>query len=51
MIWQKWVEINRKYAEKWPVITLKKAFPLDAKDWENIENKFEKHFSEKPGEK
>ena len=47
----KWVEINRKYAEKWPVITLKKAFPLDAKDWENIENKFEKHFSEKPGEK
>ena len=47
---EKWAEINRIYAEKWPVITIKKEAPLDAKDWENVDIKFKKYFSEKPGE-
>ena len=46
---EKWAEINRKYSEIWPVITEKKDPPHDAKKWENIENKFQNHFSEKPG--
>ena len=46
---EKWVEINRIYSEKWPMINQKKEPPSDSKDWENIENKFEKYFSKKPG--
>jgi ferredoxin len=47
---EKWAEINRTYAEKWPVITIKKEAPSDAKDWENVDNKFKMYFSKKPGE-
>ena len=46
---EKWLEINREYAEKWPVITVKGDEPADAADWANVPNKFEEHFSEKPG--
>ena len=46
---EKWAEINRKYSEIWPVITEKKDPPDDAKKWENIKDKFQNHFSEKPG--
>ncbi len=40
---------NREYAEKWPMINEKKETPSDSKDWENVNNKFEKYFSKKPG--
>ena len=46
---EKWVEINRDYAEKWPVITTKKEPPEDSDKWKNVTNKFKDHFSEKPG--
>ena len=46
---EKWAEINRTYSEIWPVITEKKEPPTDSKEWENTENKFEQHFSKKPG--
>ena len=46
---EKWAEINRKYSELWPNINEKKEPPKDAEKWQNIDNKFEKHFSEKPG--
>jgi len=46
---EKWAEINRIYAEKWPMINEKKEPPSDSKDWENVNNKFEKYFSKKPG--
>ena len=46
---EKWVEINRKYAEIWPNINTKKEPPSDAADWKDTINKFEKYFSEKPG--
>jgi ferredoxin len=48
---EKWVEINKIYADKWPVITEKKPPPTDSKDWENVENKFNDHFNDKPGKK
>ena len=47
---EKWAEINRVYSEKWPVITEKKSPPVDAEKWSGVANKFEKYFSEKPGE-
>jgi ferredoxin len=36
--------------KSWPNITTKKEPPADAKDWEGVENKFEKYFSEKGAE-
>ena len=46
---EKWAEINRIYSEKWPLINQKKDPPTDHKEWESVENKFEKHFSKNPG--
>ena len=46
----RWEEINRKYAQIWPVITTKKDALPDAETWNGIPNKFEEHFSEAPGE-
>ena len=46
---EKWVQINRDYAESWPVITEKKESPADSKDWENIKDKYKNHFSKNPG--
>ena len=46
----KWLEINTEYSSKWPNITQKKPHPNDSKEWENIENKYPEHFSEKGGE-
>ena len=46
---EKWAEVNRIYSEKWPVIIEKKDPPSDSKEWENVENKYEKHFSKEPG--
>jgi ferredoxin len=46
---EKWLGINAEYAKSWPNITAKKEPPADAKDWEGVAEKFEKHFSPKPG--
>jgi ferredoxin len=46
----KWLEQNRKYASLWPNIPFKKAPPADAGEWNGVKDKFEQHFSEKPGE-
>ena len=46
----KWLDINEKYSQTWPNITTKKESPADAKDYEGVENKFEKYFSEKGAE-
>ena len=47
---EKWAEMNRIYSEKWPVIIEKKIPPTDAEKWNGVPNKYEKYFSEKPGE-
>ena len=44
-----WVELNRDYAMKWPVITKKKPAPADADDFKAVENKLETLFSPNPG--
>jgi ferredoxin len=46
----KWLEINAKYAAAWPNITIKRDPPPDAKEFDGQTGKFEKYFSEKPGE-
>jgi ferredoxin len=45
----KWVEMNQKYARLWPNITLKKDAPADADAWLDVPDKFDAHFSPKPG--
>jgi ferredoxin len=46
---EKWLEMNRDYSGKWPNITRKKPAPADADQWKGVEDKFAKHFSDKPG--
>ncbi|MGO9546130.1 MAG: ferredoxin FdxA [Rhodomicrobium sp.] len=46
---EKWLELNRDYSEKWPNITVKKAYPPDAHDFEKVMDKLDKYFSPNPG--
>ena len=46
----KWLEINTKFAEIWPNITRKGEPPANADDFKDETGKFDKYFSEKPGE-
>jgi len=45
----KWLEINSKFAEIWPNITLKIDAPADADAMAEKTDKFDALFSEKPG--
>jgi len=45
-----WVELNRKYSEIWPNITMKGEPPADHAEYESVTDKLANHFSEKPGE-
>lgn len=47
---EKWLEVNTKYSEMWPNITIKRESPADADDFKGKEGKFEELFSENPGE-
>jgi len=47
---ERWLELNREYADKWPNITAKKASPPDADNFRDEQNKYEKYFSPEPGE-
>ena len=44
----RWLELNARFAKRWPNITVKKEPPADARAWDGVPEKFE-HFSEKPG--
>lgn len=44
-----WLELNKKYSEIWPQITVKKDALPEADLYKDAENKFDKLFSEKPG--
>ena len=46
---EKWLEVNTKFADIWPNITMRKDAPGDADDWLQKANKFADHFSENPG--
>src|SRR5581483_714493 len=45
---EKWLEINREYAAKWPNITRKGDAPADADQWKGVADKFAQHFSAEP---
>lgn len=46
---EKWLEVNTKYSELWPNITVAKDAPADADEYKGKEGKME-FFSEAPGE-
>ena len=46
---EKWLNVNAEFAKVWPNITIKKEPPADAKEWEDVPEKFEKYFSPNPG--
>ena len=47
---EKWLEINREYAAKWPNITRKGTPPADADAWRDKPDKAQ-YFSANPGKK
>ena len=47
---EKWLEVNTKYSESWPNITVSRDPPEDADAFKGVEGKFEKYFTEKPGQ-
>ncbi|MCJ8324006.1 MAG: ferredoxin family protein [Rhizobiales bacterium] len=46
---EKWLEINAKFGEIWPNITMKKEQMGDAEDWDGKTSKLQ-YLSEEPGE-
>jgi ferredoxin len=46
---EKWLALNAKFATVWPNISDKKEALSDAEDFEGVEGKFEKFFSEAAG--
>ncbi len=47
---EKFLEINTKFADIWPNITAQKTQESDAEKYDGEKGKFNKYFSEKPGE-
>jgi ferredoxin len=47
---EKWLSVNAEYSRSWPNIATKGEAPADAKEMQGVEDKFEKFFSEKPGQ-
>ena len=45
----KWLLINKKFSAIWPNISKKKEPMKDHEKFKNIKDKYDKHFSEKPG--
>ena len=45
----RWLALNREFAEKWPNITRTIDPPTDADYWAEAQEKFEKFFSAEPG--
>ena len=46
----RWLEINSKYASMWPNLTERRAPLPEAKEMDGVTEKFEKYFSEAPGD-
>jgi len=46
---ERWLILNADYAKKWPNITHKGTPPVDAKEFDQVSDKFDKYFSDKPG--
>ena len=48
---EKWIEVNRQYAQSWPNITRRGEPPPDADQFKGVEGKFDKFFSPNPGKR
>jgi ferredoxin len=48
---QLWMTVNTEYAEQWPNITAvrEEDRPTDREQWDGVPNKYQEHFSPKPG--
>lgn len=46
----KWLKINTDFAQIWPNITVKRDPLPEAKEMDGVAGKFDKYFSEKPGQ-
>lgn len=46
----KWMELNATFSAKWPNITMKGATPDDADSHKGEAGKFDKYFSDEPGD-
>ena len=44
----KWLDLNTKQSNFWPNITRKGEPPSDGEDFEGVEDKFNKYYSDKP---
>jgi ferredoxin len=47
---EKWISLNAEYAEKWPNVTVNRDSMPEAEKFDGEEGKFEKYFSEEPGQ-
>jgi len=47
---EKWLSLNAEYANVWPNVTIKRAPPPDADEWNGKPGKFETHFLPDPGD-
>jgi ferredoxin len=47
---QPYLELNRRFAQIWPNITIRKPPPADAATWDGAPDKYPGEFSEEPGE-
>tara|TARA_Y100001954_G_C15380815_1_gene393237 strand:+ start:210 stop:554 length:345 start_codon:yes stop_codon:yes gene_type:complete len=45
-----WVKLNEEYSSKWPNIVSKGEPPPDGEQFQDMEDKYNKYFSEKPGQ-
>ena len=46
---EKWLEVNRDFADKWHQNTSKREAPSDADAFKDVANKFEQYFDPAPG--
>ena len=46
---EKWLLLNKKFSAIWPNISKKKEPMAEHKKFREIKDKYDKHFSEKPG--
>lgn len=46
----RWLSLNKDFSESWPNITRKKDAPADADAHRDEENKYDKYFSDSPGQ-
>ena len=46
---EKWLLLNKKFSAIWPNISKKKDPMPEHEKFRDIKNKYEEHFSEKPG--